>query len=149
MNYPSQLAKMLDLRTINKGAPGDTTGTALKRLEEVLEMKPGIVMITLGGNDLRRKIASETAFANLENIVHQLQQQGALVVIGGIDIPFFGKKFTSGYEDLARRTGAVLVENIFEGIWGDPALMSDRIHPNGNGYTIMAEHFRRALEPYL
>jgi lysophospholipase L1-like esterase len=32
---------------------------------------------------------------------------------------------------------------------GRPALMSDSIHPNGDGYAIMAARFRRALRRYL
>jgi lysophospholipase L1-like esterase len=32
---------------------------------------------------------------------------------------------------------------------GRPALMSDAIHPNANGYAVMADHFHRALRRYL
>ena len=34
-------------------------------------------------------------------------------------------------------------------IIGRPALMSDRIHPNGKGYAVMAERFHDVVEPYL
>ena len=39
--------------------------------------------------------------------------------------------------------------NVFDDIMGRRELMADRIHPNGRGYEIMAEHFERAVRPYL
>jgi len=32
---------------------------------------------------------------------------------------------------------------------GNPKLMSDSIHPNDDGYTIMAKKFYEAMKPYL
>ncbi len=148
-DYPSQLAKLMDEAIINKGVPGDTTARALQRLDDVLALKPRIVFLTLGGNDLKNGISKTQAFANLEQIVIRLQAAGALVVIGGIDLPLFGKGFDEAYEVLAIKTSALLVPNVFEDIMGDKRLMSDQIHPNGAGYTIMAEHFYQAVKPYL
>ncbi len=34
-------------------------------------------------------------------------------------------------------------------IMGKRDLMSDAIHPNSRGYSIMANHFYKALKPYL
>ena len=51
MDYPSQLAKMIRKTVINKGIPGDTTASALRRLNrDVLSKNPEFVLITLGGN---------------------------------------------------------------------------------------------------
>jgi len=149
LDYPAQLSKMLGREVINLGVSGDTTATALARLDQVLSRQPRIVLLTLGGNDIRKGINQATAFANLEEIVRKIQARGALVVIGGIDIPFFSRGFGDGYRDLAQRTGSVLIPDVFAGIWGKPELMSDQIHPNEAGYRLMATHFRRALEPYL
>ena len=53
-SYPAQLAKMLGNPVINSGIPGDTTARALQRLDrDVLSKSPRIVLITLGGNDLK------------------------------------------------------------------------------------------------
>jgi acyl-CoA thioesterase-1 len=148
-DYPTQLAGMLDREVINLGVPGDTTASALARLDQVLTSQPRIVLLTLGGNDIRKGVTQAAAFANLEKIVRRIQARGALVVIGGIDIPFFSRGFGDDYRDLSRRTGSVLLANVFAGIWGHPELMSDQIHPNSAGYRLMAEHFRQTLEPYL
>ena len=149
MGYPYQLSKMIKLPVINLGIPGNTTTMALKRISEVLNLKPGIVILTLGGNDLKTGIPKDTAFNNLKIIINKIQNKGALVVIGGIDFPFFGKGFGDAYKILARQTGSLLIPNIYSGILGHPKLMNDRIHPNNAGYTVMAESFYKALKPYI
>ena len=72
-----------------------------------------------------------------------------MVIVGAIDLPFLGRGYGEGYEQLCKETGAILIPNILDGIMGNRQLMSDSIHPNDAGYTIMAERFYRALKPYL
>jgi lysophospholipase L1-like esterase len=55
----------------------------------------------------------------------------------------------TAYRELAEETGAVLIPDVLDGIMGKPALMSDTIHPNADGYAVMAQRFHRALRPYL
>ena len=149
-DYPSQLSKMISRPVINAGVPGDTTATALARLEkDVLSRSPRIVLVTLGGNDLKSGLPKEAAVQNLRIIIKSIQEKGALVVVGGIRIPFWAKGFGEAYEELSNELGAVLVPNVFEGIMGNHKLMSDRIHPNDAGYTIMAQRFYEAVRPYL
>ena len=149
-DYPSRLSEMLLKPVINAGIPGDTTSTAMRRLDQdVLSHAPRIVFITLGGNDLKNGVSKEVAFENLKVIVEKIQAEGALVVIGGINIPFWGKGFGEAYENLAEETGAVLIPNIYKGIIGNSKLMSDRIHPNAKGYEIIAKFFYDAVKPYM
>ena len=149
MDYPSQLSRILNREIINMGIPGNTTVDGLARLDSVIEKNPGYVLITLGGNDLKNRMSREQAFKNLENIITKLQVNGSLVIIGGIDVPVWGRGFGKGYEELAEKTGSVLIPNVYKGIIGNRDLMSDTIHPNSKGYSIMANHFHEALEPYL
>lgn len=149
MDYPSQLSGLIGREIINAGVPGDTTATALSRIDNILEKNPGIVLLTLGGNDLKNRVNKNTAFKNLEILINKLQDNGALVVLGGIDVPVWGRGFGDFYQELAEKTGSVLVPNVFEGIIGKRGLMSDPIHPNSEGYTIMANHFYEAMKPYL
>ncbi|MCF8079707.1 MAG: arylesterase [Desulfobacterales bacterium] len=150
MSYPAQLSRILKRPVVNAGFPGDTTASALSRLKrEVLDRSPGIVLLTLGGNDMKNRIPADTAFENLKIVVERIQKTGALVVLGGISIPFWDRGFSERYRTLAEDTGVVLVENVYEGILGNRSLMSDTIHPNADGYRIMAEHFAETLEPYV
>jgi len=148
MDYPSQLSKMILKPVINAGAPGDTTASALTRLQrDVLSRSPDMVLITLGGNDLKNGVAKDVAFKNLKRIVKSIQGQGARVIIGGLRFPLRDRGFARGYKDLADQSGAVLIPDIFKDIIGNRRLMSDPIHPNGNGYKIMAQRFLEAMPP--
>lgn len=149
-DYPAHLARLLDRPVINAGIPGDTTASALSRLDrDVLAHYPRIVCITLGGNDLKNGVARDEAFANLEKIVLRTQAAGALVVLAAIDVPLLGRGYGDAYRDLARRTGSVLIPNLYKGIAGRPELMADPIHPNGRGYQVLARRVHRAIRPYL
>ncbi len=149
-SYPAQLAEMLGQTVINAGIPGDTSARALQRLErDVLSQSPRIVLITLGGNDLKNGLDKKTAFKNLKEIVEAIQAKGALVVIGGIKLLFWDRGYEAEYEKLAEETGSLLIPNILEGLMGNNELMSDTIHPNGAGYKIMAEKFYKAIKPSL
>jgi lysophospholipase L1-like esterase len=146
MDYPSQLAKMIDRPVINEGIPDDTTSSALGRVKrDVLSKKPDIVLITLGGNDLKNGVSKDIALGNLKQIVQIIQKQGAKVIIGGLSFPGMDRGFGKGYEDLAQQTGALLIPDIFAGIADNPVLMSDPIHPNNSGYHIIARRFRDAI----
>ena len=134
---------------INAGVPGDTTAGALGRLErDVLSKAPDLVLITLGGNDLKNGVARDRAFENLRMIVASIQNTGADVIIGGIRFPMRDRGFGRAYEELADETDAALIPNIFEGIMGNRKLMSDPIHPNDAGYKLMAEKFHEAIRGF-
>ncbi len=149
-SYPARLSEMIGQPVINAGVPGDTTSRALERLaEDVLDQSPRIVLITLGGNDLKNGVDKKIAFKNLKSIVVAIQAKGALVVIGGIKLLFWDRGYEEEYEKLAAETGALFIPNILGGLMGNEKLMHDTIHPNAAGYTIMAQKFYKAIEPYL
>jgi len=148
MDYPSQLSRLIGKPVINAGVPGDTTARALKRLKrDVLSKSPDVVLITLGGNDLKNGIAKDIAFEHLRIIVESIQNTDARVIIGGLTFPFRDRGFGRAYRELADQTGTILIPNILDGIMGNRKLMSDPIHPNDAGYNIIAEKFKNTLRP--
>jgi len=150
MDYPSQLSRLIGKPVINAGIPGDTTATALARLDrDVLGRSPRIVLITLGGNDLKNHQGSDRAFRNLKTIITSIQDRGALVIVGGLDVPIWGRGFQEQYRKVCEETGAVLVPDILKGLLGNPEKMSDAIHPNDAGYAVMAGYFYAAMKKYL
>ncbi|MFC1843829.1 arylesterase [Thermodesulfobacteriota bacterium] len=149
-SYPAQLSEMIGRPVINTGIPGNTTADALKRLEaDVLEKSPRMVLITLGGNDMKNGIDKKIAFKNLREIVAVIQAKEALVVIGGVKLLFWDRGYEKEYKKLAEETGIILIPNVLKGLIGHDDLMSDTIHPNAAGYEIMAKRFHKAIEPYL
>lgn len=149
-SYPAQLSEMIGKPVINMGIPGNTTADGLIRLEtDVLENSPRIVLITLGGNDMKNGVDKEEAFKNLRAIIEAIQAKDALVVVGGVKLLFWDRGYEAEYEKLAEETGALLVPNVLKGLVGHNDLMSDAIHPNAAGYEIMAERFYKVIKPYL
>jgi acyl-CoA thioesterase-1 len=148
--WPSLVSERCGCNIINKGVPGDTTTDALNRLQrDVIDLKPRMVIVTLGGNDLLRQHPQEQMFANLRQIVTEIQSTGAMVVLVGLNGFPLDRGLGAGYRRLAQETGSVYVPNILGGIFTDPKLKSDQIHPNAAGYRIMADRIYEVIEPYL
>jgi len=139
-DYPSDLAKLLGREIINAGVSGDTTESALARLDaDVLQHDPRIVIIGLGGNDFLRGEPIATTEANLRNIIKQVQAGGAMVVVLGFDFPSLTANYGNMYKRIASDDHCLLIPGMLHGIIANPALKSDEIHPNAKGYQLMAE----------
>lgn len=128
--YVALLSKRLNIPIVNKGKSGDTTVGALTRLADVLNEKPNIVIIFLGGNDYLQKIHPQESLNNLHTIITTIQSHGAIVLLLG-----YTTAYDTYLEPLARKTGSYYVPSTLEGIIGNPLYMSsDNIHPNDAGY---------------
>jgi lysophospholipase L1-like esterase len=149
-SYPDQLGQLLGRSVVNAGVPGDTTTTALERLDrDVLSHDPGVVCITLGGNDMMQRSPRDEAFQNLDTIVERLQAAGALVLVAGVEPPMVGSAWDDGYRELCARRRCLLVPDVLDGLWGHSDLMSDTIHPNQEGYAKVARRIAKELRPAL
>ena len=139
-DFVSVLSRRLGIPIINAGRRGDTTASALARLDEaVLSRRPRVVIVLLGGNDFLRRIPRETTFENLETIGRRIREQGAAVVLVGVKVGFFSDAYGSEYESVARAMSAGVVPDILDGIFGHAGRMSDGVHPNDRGYEMMAD----------
>jgi acyl-CoA thioesterase-1 len=149
-DFVSVLSERLGTPIINAGRGGDTTGAALQRLNrDVLARDPRIVIVLLGGNDFLRRVPPEVTFANLGAIVERIRAQGAAVVLVGIRTGLFGDGYGPEYARLAGRTGSAYVPDILDDIFQNPERMADSIHPNDEGYRIMADRIEPAMRALL
>jgi len=140
------LSTRLGVSIINAGRSGDTTRSALARLDsDVLSRDPRVAIVLLGGNDFLRRVPTEETFDNLAAIVEKLRRRGAAVVLAGVSVGIMSDPYAARYDALARQNSAGLVPDILGGIIGRSNLMSDAIHPNEQGYQIIADR----LEPVL
>jgi acyl-CoA thioesterase-1 len=139
-DYPSRLSALVDTTIVNAGVSGDTTDTALARLDaDVLARDPRIVIVGLGGNDFLHGVDIKTTEANLRTIVEKIQAAGAMVVILGFRFPTMNADYEAMYKRVAKDEKCLFVANLLRGIITDPQLKSDEIHPNAKGYQLMAE----------
>ena len=138
--YPSRLSSMIGATVINAGVSGDTTDSALARLDEsVLSQNPRVVIIGLGGNDYLRGVSIADTEANLRTITRRIHDSGAMVILLGFRFPSLNMNYEAMYERVADETGSLFIPDLLDGIMGNNALKSDAIHPNARGYQLMAE----------
>ena len=148
-SYPEQLSARLGRPILNRGVSGDSTAEGLARLErDVLDENPRIVLLALGANDMLRRQPIDPAFANLRAVVDRIHARGALVVLLGVDGRIYGD-WGPRYRALARETGCVYVPDLLDGVFGEPALMYDQIHPNAKGYAKIAARLDSEVGEYL
>lgn len=150
-NFPTLIAAELNLtNVINAGIPGDTTKTALNRLQrDVLDADPSIVVVELSGNDFLRRVPRDTTINNLDSIVRQIRKIGSRVVLIHIKFPRNNGDYEKGFQEIAKKYDAALVRNVLGGVIGNPSLMADNIHPNAAGYKIMAEKIAKVIKPLI
>lgn len=148
--YPTVLSRLIGFPVINAGRRGDTTAQALERLPDaVLNKNPRLVIVFLGGNDFLRQVPRQETRKNLDEIVRRIQASGAMVVIAGLRLGLFTDEFGPIFEEAAKQSGALFVAQVMKGIFNDSSLRSDRIHPNGAGYRLIAERIAEKIKPLL
>lgn len=148
-DYPSKLSAMIGAPVINAGVNGDTTESALERLDkDVLSQSPRIVLVGLGGNDFLRRVPIQTTEANLRTIVQRIKAGGAMVVLLGFEFPI-GPDYGDMYEKVADDEHCLFIDDVVDGILTNTTLKSDEIHPNAAGYALMAERVAGPMRDLL
>jgi len=146
MALPDQLGFKLGVPVVNAGVAGSTTHDGVVTIRDALDgYRPRIVILSLGGNDFLKKVPRDEIKRNLGNIIEEIQRHGAMVVLLGVRSGIIGGGFDDEFEELAERYGAVYVEDVLSGIFGDTRYMSDGVHPNAAGYGIIADRIVDAL----
>ena len=115
---------------------GDTTADAWGRIREVVEGRPDVIVIALGGNDGLRGVPPAQMEANLRRIVIVALGIGAEVVLAGMEAPpnastEYRLAFRAAFSGLARGLPVLFMPFLLEGVALNPALnQADGIHPN-------------------
>jgi len=144
-NFVSLLSRDIGEDIINLGVSGNTTRDGLERLDDVIEIKPRIVILLLGGNDFLKKIPQDETFANLRSIVERIQNTGASVLLLGVRGGLLYDSYDKRFKAFAKENGTGFVPNVLDGLIGEKKYMYDSVHPNDTGYEMIA----RKIYPYL
>jgi acyl-CoA thioesterase-1 len=148
-NFVSVLSGRVGVTIRNAGRPGDTTGTALTRLDaDVIARDPDLVIVLLGGNDLLQGLPVQQRVTNITTIAQRIRGSGARVILIGL-----GQGQIDPYEGtlpgIATSTGSAYVPDVLQGIFGNSSLMFDLIHPNNAGHALMADRIEPTLRAEL
>ncbi len=149
-SYPAQLSDMLGIDVINEGRSNEPSREAARRIGQVLSRHhPDIVLIETGFDDMLTGRKRSKIRENLTKIVESVKRSGAApIVIGVPDLDLVGLMISSDvglYEEVAQKTGARYIPDVFGPVLRNESLKSDENHPNAEGYRKAAQTVREFL----
>ncbi len=159
--YPALLQAKLEgegyqWEVVNAGESGDTSATALRRLDWVLDSNVKILIIAVGGNDALRGIAPKAMHDNIAAIIDKASAKGVDVLLAGMQAPpnlgqDYATAFRGAFTSLQRDyPGIKVMPFLLEGVAGEANLnQADGIHPTAAGHQIIATHLYEFLKPMV
>lgn len=146
-----------DYEVHNYGVSGDTTTSAIKRLNHVLSLPIDLFVLELGANDFLQGTHAETIFNNLQYIIDQVRnrQPDSKILLLGLELPPWAVRSHSGnyntiYKNLAEQNKLSLLPSFLKGVSGKRELnMFDGVHPLASGYEIAANNIWPVLKNLL
>lgn len=145
-SYPAQLESIIGRRVVRAGVPGEVSAQALARLPEALEAhRPQLLILCIGGNDFLRNLGKSQVEANVRRMIFLAQERGAGVLLIGTPEKGLLLKPPGFYADLARQAGVPYEGEVIGEILRKSELKSDPIHPNAQGYRLIAERVAERL----
>ncbi len=143
--WPSLLAEKTGWKIVNGGVSGDKTSDALARLPALMdEHAPKLVLVTLGGNDMLRKLPEAQTRGNLARILELVRGRNAQPVLLATPRPSVaGVVFQSlspapFYAEIAKARKIPLIDEAVAEALSDPDLKLDQLHPNAEGHKALA-----------
>ncbi|MBM4252598.1 MAG: arylesterase [Deltaproteobacteria bacterium] len=148
---------IVEVTVINAGISGSTSASAVSRLKWHLKSlkKPAILVLELGPNDGLRGLDPKATETNLLNVIRLAKEHQLRVLLAGMRMPpNYGPQFTEDFRAvfprLAKSQGLELIPFFLEGVAAEPELnLADGIHPNKDGYKIIAKNVWRYLKPMV
>lgn len=160
-SFPDDLQRKLDAggyawHVVNLGISGDTTEGGVSRMDSATSLKPGIVILELGGNDGLRGLPLAVTKQNLQTMIETFQRNGARVVLAGMTLPpNYGPDYIRGFEkvykDLAAQYHLTFIPFLLSDILTRDLryFQRDGIHPTADGAEIVSGTVLRAITPLL
>ena len=146
-SYPAQLARITGRRVVREGVPGEVSATGLARLPAVLDAhQPRLLILCHGGNDFLRRLPKAQAAENVRAMIRLAKDRGIEVLL--IGTPEIGFTLTPPefYAEIANQFGIPYEGDVLTKILRNGELKSDQIHPNAQGYRLMAERVADLLK---
>ena len=158
--FPDQLQKALrakgyDVKVINAGVSGETSGDGLARFDWSVPPDADGLIVELGANDMLRGLPVENARRSLGAILQKAQAAHIPTLLTGMKAapnlgPEYRGAFDQLYPDLAAQYGVALYPFFLDGVAADPKLnQPDGLHPTPDGVKVIVERMLPAVEALL
>ena len=151
-----ELTKNYAIQIINASVSGETSSGGNSRLSALLiEHKPDIVILELGGNDGLRGQPLKLLEKNLQAMIDASKAIEAKVLLAGMQIPpnygaRYSNQFKALYPKLAEKNQLGLIPFLLEGIGGNERLIQrDGIHPTAEAQPIIVNNVLPELKKLL
>jgi len=150
-------AEGIEATVINAGVSGDTSLGGLSRINRLLQHPIDIFVLELGINDAIRGTIPSATLKNLQAIINQVKEAhpAAKLVLLGMEIPIFLRgDFAEEFKSIFRRLAAInnmsFVPFMLAGVAGKKNLnLPDRLHPNAEGYQVIAQNIWPVIKALL
>lgn len=161
--FPEVIGRLLEtkgrpgVKIINGGISGSTSASGPGRLKWHLKSpdKAKILVLELGANDGLRGLDPQQLEKNLSTTIALAKDHQMAVLLCGMRLPpnygqAYADQFASVFPRVAAASKASLIPFLLDGVAGNPALnLADGLHPNAEGYKIVAATVLKYLEPLL
>lgn len=139
-------AKGRDVTVVNAGVSGDTTAQGKARIAWGLagaKVKPDLVILELGANDMLRGQSPAAAKANLDAIIKDFKRRGIRVMLAGMQAqpnlgPAYVRDFNALYPAIASANKVTLYPFFMDGVATVPGMqLADGLHPTPKGVKVI------------
>ena len=146
-SYPAQLEKLTGWRVVREGVPGEVSATGLARLPAALEAhQPRLLLLCHAGNDFLRRLPKDQAAENLRAMIRLAKSRGVEVLLIGTPEPGITVSPPAFYAEIAKEFRIPYEGEALGKILRDGNLKADQVHPNAQGYRLMAERVYALLK---
>ena len=145
--YPAALERMISRKVVASGVPGETSDEGLRRLPGVLDdVKPAASRSLprrerLPSQDGRAGRGEERA----RDDPRSARERGIPVVLLATPKPGFGTSKVKFYEEIGQELAIPVEADVLADVLGSRSLKSDLVHPNAEGYAVIAEAVAKLL----
>ena len=144
--YPAILSELTGFEVINAGISGETTSEGLQRLESVLiEENPALLILFEGGNDILQNMDLAKTKSNLDAMIGIAKARDIQVALVGLPQKKLFSSTAELYNELADEHTLPIEAKIVASLLRKPAMKSDSVHFNANGYRALAQAIAEML----
>lgn len=147
LSYPRLIEKKTGLNIINAGVTGEISSEGLTRLPSLLEDKPDLVIICHGSRDIYNRLSMVELKSNMLAMVKLIQESGSKILLIGVpNFRILSNDIHPLYNEVAEECNILHDENILRNILTSNFTRNDYIHPNIEGYEILADAIIETLQ---